>query len=77
MGHFRNKLWVNLDLDILETILFYFILLSHSRWPVYEITVAPSLKRPGILWKRLRNINMNDSDNLKSSRHSRVSTLKN
>ena len=27
-------------------------------WPVYEITVAPSLKPPGTLQKKLRNINV-------------------
>ena len=60
MGHFRNKLWAESDIAILETFLFSYLFLSHSRRQVYDITVAPSLIPPGTLWKRLRNINLND-----------------
>ena len=52
-------------------------LLGQHRWPVYEITVAPSLRPPGTLLKRLRNINTNVYTQFKhASRHPRVSATK-
>ena len=55
----------------MDHLIFYLI------WPVYEITVAPMLKQPGTLLKRLRNINVKDCTQFKPvSRHPGVKTKK-
>ena len=48
------------------------------RWLLYEITVAPSLKPPGTLLKRLRKRNVKDCTQFKPVfRHPGVKTKKN